>query len=102
MIEILRARRYVTGQIEAVAHLDNTKFVDDAAGDPVPDPAWVLSNSWHVSQETWAGWTPAERDAWITSMQQEFAQMCREQRVIVDDAEDGGTVLPIEGSTFAP
>jgi hypothetical protein len=98
MIEILRARRYVTGEIEAVAHLDNTKNLPDGT----PDPAWVLRNTWQVSEETWQGWTPAQRDAWITSMQQEFAQMCRTQRVIIDDAEDGGSVLPIEGSTFPP
>jgi hypothetical protein len=98
MIEILRARRYVTGEIEAVAHLNNSRVLEDGT----PDPAWVLRNTWHVSDETWQGWTPAERDAWIQSMRAEFEEMCRAQRVIVDDAEDGGSVLPIEGSEFAP
>lgn len=98
MIEILRARRYITGEIEAQAWLDNTRVTPE--GDP--DPAWLLRNSWHVSPETWAAWTPAQRQSWIDSMEQEFAQMCREQRAIVDDQQAGGTVLLIEGETFPP
>ena len=74
MIEILAGPPLRHGQIEAVAHLDNTRVLPDGS----PDPAWVLRNSWQVSEETWNGWTPAQRDAWITSMQQEFAEMCRD------------------------
>lgn len=99
MIEILKARRYVTGSIEAEAHLDNTKFLADGV---TPDPVYVLRNSWFINPDEWASRTAAQRQEWITSMQQEFAQMCREARITVDDREAGGAVLPIEGSEFPP
>jgi hypothetical protein len=98
VIEILKARRYVTGSIEATAHLDNSRVLEDGT----PDPAWVLSHSWFINPDEWAARTPAQRQEWITSMQQEFAEMCREARVTVDDREAGGAVLPIEGSEFPP
>ena len=98
MIEILKARRYVTGQIEAIAHLDNSRVLEDGS----PDPAWLLAHSWFINPDEWAARTAAQRQQWIDSMQQEFAQMCREQRVIVDDQQAGGAVLPIEGSEFPP
>lgn len=99
MIEILKARRFVTGQIEAEAHLDNSRFLEDGI---TPDPAWVLHHSWFVNQEEWASRTPAQRQAWIDSMQQEFAEMCKEARRVTEDREAGGTVLPIEGQEFPP
>jgi hypothetical protein len=98
MIEILKARRYVTGSIEAEAWLDNSRVTPE--GDP--DPAWLLFHSWQVNQEEWQSRTPAQRQAWIDSMQQEFAAMCREALKVVNDREAGGTVLPIEGQTFPP
>jgi len=98
MIEILRARRYVTGQIEAIAWLDNSRVTPEGE----PDPAWLLTHSWYVNQEEWASRTPAQRDAWIQSMRGEFAELCRDALVILEDAEAGGTVLPIEGQTFPP
>ena len=99
MIEILKARRYVTGQIEAEAHLDNTKFLADGV---TPDPVYVLRNSWYINPDEWASRTQAQRQQWIDSMQREFETMCKETLVIVNDQQAGGTVLPIEGAVFPP
>jgi hypothetical protein len=98
VIEILKARRYVTGQIDAEAWLDNSRVTPE--GDP--DPAYLLRHSWYINPDEWAARTPAQRDAWTQSMRLEFAEMCRSQLEIVNDAQAGGTVLPIEGQTFPP
>ena len=99
MITILRARRYVQGDIEGVAHLDDTKFLEDGV---TPDPVYVLTNWWHINPEEWAERSTSQKTAWVNSMQQEFAEMCRAQLKIIEDREAGGTVLAIEGQTFPP
>jgi len=99
VIKILLARRYVTGQVVAEAHLDDSQFLEDGV---TPNPAWVLRHEWLINPEEWANRTPAQRDAWIQSMRQEFQAECKAQLTIVADREAGGTVLPIEGSTFNP
>jgi hypothetical protein len=99
VIKILLARRYVTGQIVADAHLDDTMFLDDAE---TPDPAWVVHHEWYINPEDWASRTQTEKNRWIADMRQEFEAICKEQLAIVSDREAGGTVLPIEGATFPP
>jgi hypothetical protein len=99
MIRILLARRYVTGDIDGLAHLDDTKFLEDGT---TPDPVWTLAHQWHVNPEDWQSRTPAQKEAWANALSQEFAELCRAQLRIVEDREAGGTVLPIEGQAFQP
>lgn len=99
MIEILTARRFVTGQIVAEAWLDNSRTLEDGT---TPDPAWIVHHEWFINPDEWASRTPAERNAWIADMRREFEALCKEQLEVVADREAGGTVLPIEGAIFPP
>lgn len=101
---LLVARRFPR-KVTLSVHLDTTKTIPDPqnAQATIPDPAWVLTQTWPLPPRApgeAAGAYTTRLSGWATATKAEFRQACLDRLQELTDALDPGVALPGEGQAF--